>query len=155
MSKFFTFSDHVQKALESEDKYEAIRNLMFDLASGEDIYDKNGKKVTKKEANDKLRGLIRNKIFGLSDKPTKKERKRAYEKHAREFFDFIEEVVELKLDSGQRSSEFFNDFVDYRSIADDDQLKFRTEDKTLINIARVSGEHHDFRKNRVRVVRAA
>lgn len=144
MSKFFTFSDHMQKALESEDKYEAIRNLMFDLASGEDIYDKNGKKVTKKEANDKLRGLIRNKIFGLSDNPTKKERKRAYEKHAREFFDFIEEVVELKLDSGWRSSEFFNDFVDYRSIADDDQLKFRTEDKTLINIARVSGEHHDF-----------
>ena len=100
MSKFFTFSDHMQKALESEDKYGAIRNLMFDLASGEDIYDKNGKKVTKKEANDKLRGLIRNKIFGLSDNPTKKERKRAYEKHAREFFDFIEEVVELKLDSG-------------------------------------------------------
>jgi hypothetical protein len=144
----------MQKALESEDKYEAIRNLMFDLASGEDIYD-GDKKITRKEANDKLRALIRTKIFGLSDKPTKKERKRAYEKHGREFFDFIEEVVELKLDSGWRASEFFNQFVDYRSIADDDSLKFRTEDKSLINIARVSGELHDFKTDRIRVVRAA
>ena len=143
MSKFFTFSEHVQNALGNEENYEAIKNLMFDLASGEDIYD-GDRKITKKEANDKLRGLIRNKIFGLSDKPTKKERKRAYEKHAREFFDFIEEVVELQLNSGWRASEFFNDFVDYRSIADDDQLRFRTEDKSLINLARVNGESHDF-----------
>ena len=118
---------------------------MFDLASNEDIYDKNGKKVTKKEANDKLHKLI-NGIFELGEHPTKKERKRAYDKHFREFFDIIEEVVELKLNSGWKQTEFFNTFVDYRNKKNDDRLDFIIEDKTLINIARVSGEHHDFSK---------
>ena len=149
------FSQHVQNVLGSEDKQNAVKNLMFDLASGEDIFDKNGNKVTKKEANDKLRKFIRNDIFELDEHSSKKERKRAYEKHGREFFDIIEEVIELKLDSGWKQSEFFNTFVDYRNKKVDDRLDFVTEDKSLVNIARVSGEHHDFWYviKRVRIVK--
>lgn len=143
MKKFFTFSQHVQAVFENEDNYEAVRNLMFDLASGEDIYDAEGNKVTKKEANDKLREYAR-KIFEIDETSTRRDRKRAYEKHSREWFSIIEEVIDRKINTGFTENEFFEQFVDRRNLAMGDDYDFIAESPIYLNVAKVSGQHHDF-----------
>lgn len=148
MHKVFS-TEHLNRIFAEENSWESVRNLMFDLASGAEIYDEENEKViSKREANDKLRKVIYN-VLGLSDHPTKRDRKRALKKHGEELFEIIEEVVDLEVATGFHNSEFFNDFVEYRNIADGDALEFWTEDKTILSISRVSGAHHDFSLQRI------
>lgn len=123
--------------------YDAVRNLMFDLATGEDIFDEDGNKVSKREANDKLRKVVYA-ILELSENPTKRDRKRAFKKHGTELFEIIEEVVDMVVETGFHENEFFNDYVEYRNIAAGDDVEFWTDEKIVLSIARVSGSHHDF-----------
>jgi len=123
--------------------YDAVRNLMFDLANGEDIFDEDGNKVSKREANDKLRKVVYA-ILELPEKCTKRDRKRAFKKHGAELFEIIEEVVDMVVETGFHDNEFFNDYVEYRNIAAGDDVEFWTDEKIVLSIARVSGAHHDF-----------
>lgn len=123
--------------------YDAVRNLMFDLARGEDIFDEDGNKVSKREANDKLRKVIFS-VLELSDGATKRDRKRAIKRHGAELFEIIEEVVDMIVETGFHENEFFNDYVEYRNIAAGDATEFWTDEKIILSIARVSGAHHDF-----------
>ena len=71
--------------------YDEVKNLMYDLAVGNEIFD--GERVVPKaEAEEKLRTVCQ-KIFGVTADSSKRELKRAYREHGREFFDIIEEVV--------------------------------------------------------------
>ena len=57
MSKKINFSAHVMNVFnEMETNYEEIKNLMYDLAVGNDIYDED-RLVSKSEAEDKLRSI--------------------------------------------------------------------------------------------------
>ena len=125
--------------------YDAVRNLMFDLAQGEDIFDEDGNKVSKREANDKLRKVVYT-VLELPEKCTKRDRKRALKKHGAELFEIIEEVIDMIVDTGFHDNEFFNDYVEYRNIAAGDDTEFWTDEKIVLSIARVSGAHHDFCK---------
>lgn len=144
MGKMNFSTAHLNAVFADEGKYDSVKNLMFDLASGKDIYD-GETKITKQEANEKVRNIIFE-ILGLDEKSTKRDRKRAMKKHGEELFEIIEDVVDLEIAHGFTENEFFNDFVDRRSIADDDQLEFVTEDDTILSVAKVSGQHHDFNK---------
>lgn len=57
MSKKMNFSAHVMNVFnEMETTYEDIKNLMYDLAMGNEIYDAESDRViSKNEAEDKLR----------------------------------------------------------------------------------------------------
>ena len=123
--------------------YDAVRNLMFDLANGEDIFDEDGNRISKREANDKLRKVIFA-VLDLPEKATKRDRKRALKKHGAELFEIIEEVVDMIVETGFHENEFFNDYVEYRNIAAGDDVEFWTDEKIILSIARVSGAHHDF-----------
>lgn len=123
--------------------YEGFRNLMFDLANGEDIFDEEGNKISKRKANDQLREVVYS-ILELNDRPTKRDIKRALKKHGTELFEVIEEVVDMVVDTGFHENEFFNDFVEYRNIAAGDSVEFWTDEKMILSIAKVSGSHHDF-----------
>lgn len=142
MKKMFS-TQHLKNVFAEENKYEAVKNLMFDLASGIDIFDEDGRQISKSEANEKVRKVIFE-ILELGDKPTKRDRKRALKKHKDELFEIIEDVIDLQIETGFRNNEFFNDFVDYRNIAMDDSIEFYIEDKTVLAITKVSGQHHDF-----------
>lgn len=136
-------TQHLRDVFAEDGKYDATKNLMFDLSMGRDIYDQNGKKISKAEANDANRKVIFE-ILELNDKPTKRDIKRALKRHKDELFEIIEDDVDLKIETGFQENEFFNEFVDRRSIAQDDEINFYTDDTSVISIARVSGEHHDF-----------
>ena len=84
----FNFGSRITSIFEKmETSYEEVKNLMFDLYRNE--LDEG---VTKKEAEEKLRNFSLE-IFGLTKDSSKRDRKRAYEKYGREFFDVIEEVI--------------------------------------------------------------
>lgn len=101
--KKINFSNHVMNIFsEMETNYEEIKNLMFDLTVGNDIYDdESGRVVPKAEAEDKLRGICQ-KVFGVSKDSSPRELKRAVRDHSREFFDIIEEVVDVVISNGDR-----------------------------------------------------
>lgn len=142
MKKMFS-TQHLRNVFAEEGKYEALKNLMFDLASGVDIFDEDGRQISKSEANDKVRGIIFE-ILELGEKPTKRDRKRALKKHKDELFEIIEEVIDRQVEMGFRDNEFFNEFVDYRNIAMDDAIEFYVDDNTILAVTKVSGQHHDF-----------
>lgn len=138
------FSSHIMSVFSVEKvDYEALKNLMYDLAVGNEIYDEaEGRVISKREANDKVLSISR-KIFGIDEKSTKRDRMRAYRDHGREFFDIIEETVDDFLSSGFQGSEFFDQFVDYRNQALDDEMQFWTEKEIILNIAKAGRTHHD------------
>ena len=141
MIKVFS-TEHLNTVFADADKYEGFRNLMFDVAQGKEIYD-DEKKISNSEANDNIRKVVYE-ILGINENSSKKDRKRAMKRHGLELFEVIEEVIDLKLASGFRESEFFNNFVEMRNLAEGDRPEFWTDDKTVLAIAKISGDHHDF-----------
>lgn len=143
--KKLNFSNHVMNVFsEMETNYDEVKNLMFDLAMGNEIYDEeSGRVVPKAEAEAKLRSVCQ-KVFGVNENSSKRELKRAYREHGREFFDIIEEVVDVVISNGFKDNEFFNQFVDYRNLALGDAYEFYSEDDVILSIAKVGTSHHDY-----------
>ena len=141
--KKLNFSAHVMNVFsELETNYDEVKNLMFDLAIGNEIFD-GDRVVPKAEAEEKLRSVCQ-KIFGVTADSSKRELKRAYREHGREFFDIIEEVVDVVISNGLKDNELFNQFVDYRNIALGDAYEFYSEDEVILSIAEVGVSHHDY-----------
>ena len=105
MIKVFS-TEHLRNIF-AETPYESVRNLMFDLAMGNDIVD-DGKVIGKQEANDKLRKLVFQILDIHEEKPTKRTLHRAMRKHGEELFEVIEEVVDLKIEEGLRENDFIS-----------------------------------------------
>lgn len=143
--KKLNFSAHVMNVFsEMETNYDEVKNLMFDLAMGNEIYDEeSGRVVPKAEAEAKLRSICQ-KVFGVNENSSKRELKRAYREHGREFFDIIEEVIDVVISNGFKDNEFFNNFVDYRNIALGDAYEFYMEKDVILSIAKVGVSHHDY-----------
>lgn len=137
------FSNHVMEVFSKNDTtYEETKNLMTDLVSGAEIYDEDGKVMPKAQANAGLRKLIYE-ILELDEGCTKRDRERAMRKHGDDLFSIIEEVVDITVETGFKDVEFFNEFVEYRNLAIDDQYDFVATDKTILAVAKVVGQHHD------------
>lgn len=139
MSKNMIFSQHIIDVFaKNETSYDEVKNLMFDLYKGE--LDEG---VSRREAEDKLRSLTRE-IFGLTKDSSKRDRKRAYEAHGREFFDVIEEISDFTVTTGLRENEWFNSLVNYRNLADGDENLFTNEAiDTILAIGTMGKRHHD------------
>ena len=127
-----------------------VRNLMFDLATGRKIFDDSAnREIGKDEANDKLRSIMFEKL-GLNERSTEKQINRALKsERAAEFFEVIEEVIEKEVEYGWKDNEFFNNFVETRNLADGDRTDFWTDEDIILNVAKVSGDHHDYTAQRL------
>ena len=121
----------------------AVKNLLFDSALGKEMYDGN-QKISIIESDEKIAQLCYE-YTGLTKDSSKKQIKRALEtEKGREFFEVIEEAIELKVQTGMKENEFFNEFVDRRNLKDGDENSFWVDDPEIIlNVAKVSGDNHD------------
>lgn len=121
------------------------KNLMFDLASGREIYDdEQGRVISKAEANDAVRNVCFEQL-GLDAKSTEKQIKRALKSdRATALFEVIEEIIEQEIEYGFRDNEFFNNFVEMRNLADGDRTDFWTDEDIILNVAKVSGDQHSY-----------
>ena len=138
------FSQNVMNVfMQNDTNYSEVKNLMTDLARGREMFDADGNKIAKADAEKKLLDLSRA-IFGLSEGYTPREFKRAMRDHSREWFDVIEEIVDEYIQTGMQENEFFNDFVDYRNLALGQENMFYAPEDIILSIAKVGVSHHDY-----------
>lgn len=153
MSKKIMFSDlnaRVQGIFGNEDNFEGYKNLIFDVANGVTVYDEEGNVIDKKSADKKIRKFVYE-ILGINETSSKRDRKRAMKKHGDELFEVIEDVIDFKVETGFKESEFFNQFVEERNIKRGDSQEFWTDEDVILSVVKVAGDHHDFNSSRVRI----
>lgn len=121
-----------------------IKELMFDLADNKTVYSKDeNRELSLTESNDLLRNICFEKT-GLNEKSTERDIRRALKKEsAREFFEIIEEILDEFVPEGFKDNEFFDKFVETKNLKDGDANEFWTDRDIILNVAKVSGSHHD------------
>ena len=122
---------------------EEFRQLKFDaahnaLATG----------VTQKAASDKIRLAM---FTTLEIEPTQniKTLRKAMRRHKLDIYEIIEDVVEDKLVSGWKESEWFDQFVEMKSLALGDANEFYSKKPVYLTVSKVSGNHHDITVQRL------
>ena len=149
---FSDLSAHVQEVFTNlcedgvtpEENYEGFKKLTYDLNHNPtEIYDEEGNKISKKDANDAVRKFVFA-IMGLNEHSTKRDRKRAMDRHSIELFEVMEEEIDIKVETGFQESEFFNEYVEQRNLARGDSQEFWTNEKVILSVTKISGDHHDF-----------
>lgn len=143
MKKFST-DNLVRVFSKPENDYEGFKSFMYDYTHGIAVYDEDGNAVTPAQADAKINAVFFD-ILGLdiNEKPSKKELKRAMRKHGVELMEVLEDIFEMKVATGFEENEFFNEFVEKKSIPAGDRNEFWSEKETILTVGKVSGDHHD------------
>lgn len=129
--------------------YDQFNNLMQDRYFGRDCFDKDGHKVDGYTADQQIVAVF-NDVLGIDYKnATKRERKRAMEDHGKELFRIMEDTIDIAKERGFQANEWYNQFVEERNLAMGDDNLFTTNDEVILNVARVSGDHHDISLRRL------
>mgnify|MGYP007076793717 CR=1 FL=1 len=143
------FANLCEDGVTPEENYEGFKKLTYDLNHNpNEIYDSDGNKRSKKEAEDSVRKFVFA-IMGLTEHSTKRDRKRAMDKHGIELFEVMEEEIDIKVETGFRESEFFNNYVEQRNLSRGDSQEFWTNEKVILSVTKISGDHHDFTLQRL------
>lgn len=143
------FANLCEDGVTPEENYEGFKKLTYDLNHNpNEIYDEDGNKRSKKEAEDSVRKFVFA-IMGLTEHSTKRDRKRAMNKHGIELFEVMEEEIDIKVETGFRESEFFNNYVEQRNLSRGNSQEFWTNEKVILSVTKISGDHHDFTLQRL------
>lgn len=146
------FNDHtiaVFTAMNTD--YESMNNLMQDFALGREIYDTESDRViTKTEANAKILDFSRQ-ILGITDIKDVKATRRALRDNHREWFDIIEDTVDKVIEVGLKENDWFQELVEYKSIAYGDRQDFVIEEAdAILSVAKAGTSHNDHYLQRLR-----
>lgn len=146
------FSNHINEVFANADtNYEGVKNLLTDLALGREMFDEDGNRISKADAESKVRE-INMAIFGLAKDYSPREFDRAMRDHSREWFDVVEETVDEYITYGMRESELFNQLVNLRSRAlGQDNLFWIEEDDVILSVNKVGTSHSDYALQRLGV----
>lgn len=118
--------------------YDEVKNLMFDLYRNE-----LGDGISKRQAEDRLREITRQ-YFGVSKTSSKRDRKRAYDKYGRSYFDVIEEIEDFVVTTGLRENEWFNTLCNYKNLKEGDENLFTNNAiDTILAVGTMGKRHHD------------
>lgn len=140
MSNIITF-DQLSKDIfaKYDATYEEAKNLMIDLFTGNLVG------MSKAEANDKLRNLLKG-CYGLDgvERPTARQLRYAHIDHDRQVYAIIEEAIDITVSLGLSANEWFNVLVNNKNIAQGDENLFVVEeDNVILSVARMGKRHHD------------
>lgn len=150
MKNRMIFSNHVNSVFANmETDYESMKNVMTDLAMHREMYDDEGKIISRQVAEDKLHSFWMS-FFELEEKYTPREYNRAMDAHEKEFFQVIEEVVDEYIAWGIRENEVFNQLVNVRSRAlGQDNLFWVPERDIILSVNEVGTSHSDYSLQRL------
>ena len=128
----------------------SVKNLMFDLGAGREIYDAEaGRVISKSEASDTIRKACFD-YLGITKDSTDKQIKRALNsERGTQFFEVIEEIIDVQIAHGLSANEFFNTYVETKNLADGDRNEFWVDDEVLLTVGKTSGDHHDLSVQRL------
>lgn len=144
MGKNIRFSEHTNTVFEAMNtNYEAMNNLMCDLALGRQIYDaETDSVISKAEANQKVYDFSL-KVLGIDDKNDKKQVRRAFRDHGREWMDVIEDTIDATISANLTGTDFWSALVESKNIADGDRNDFIVHKDSYLSVAEVGRSHHD------------
>lgn len=143
------FSNLCKDGVTPEENYEGFKKLTYDLNHNpNEMFDDEGNKITKREAESAVRKFVYA-IMGLNENSTKRDRNRAMKKHGIELFEVMEEEIDIKVETGFKESEFFNNYVETRNLSRGDRQEFWTDDKVVLSTTKIAGDHHDFTLQRL------
>lgn len=127
-----------------ENDYEGFRTFLFDFTHGREVYDEDGNKVNARQANEKINKVVFD-ILNLDpeSKPSKRDIRRAMDRHGLEVYEVLEEALDFKVETGFHENEFFNEFVEMKSGKQGDRNEYWTEKDVILTVAKTSGSHHD------------
>ncbi|MEW5569604.1 hypothetical protein [Rossellomorea marisflavi] len=111
---------------------------------GVDLYKKQVQDYSQAQGNDVMRKAFIE-ILG-TDKPDY----RQFRKHKVEVFEIIEEVLAQTITDGM-ATPFFDQFVEYRDLDLGDSNEFYVEDRTMLTVARHSGNHWNIRRQKLNI----
>lgn len=103
---------------------------------------------TDEEANAKIRE-INFAVLGLNENAKRKEIRQAIRRNRIVVNEILEEVIPALLKSGWRDNPFFREYVEYKSMDDEDANLFHVEDDTILTVSKISGGHHDLVRQRL------
>ena len=146
MNTFYNFSANVKNAFNNdENQYMNFSKLLSDYRRG--VFEAG---ITKADADKLLKEKFRL-IIGVDEKASAKEVRRAVEAHKHEIFAVMEDTIEDMLTSGWTDNEFFRDFVEVKNLALHDTNEFVSEDKTILSVGKIEGNHWDIDRQRLGV----
>ena len=142
MSK--TFNAHVNAVFAAMNtNYDEMNNLMQDVALGRELYDaENDRKISKAEANAKILDFSRQ-ILGITDPTDSTQVRRCWRDNARQWFDVIEDTLNVTIETGLLESDWFNQLVETKSIGYHDRQDFYIEKDALLAVSTAGTSHHD------------
>ena len=138
------FSEHTKAVFAAmETTYDEMNNLMQDVALGREIYDaESDRKISKAEANAKILDFSR-KVLGIEDIKNATEVRRAIRDNGRQWFDIIEDTVNVAVTVGLQENDWFNELVDRKTIGYHDRQDFYVETEAILSVAKAGTSHHD------------
>lgn len=143
------FANLCEDGVTPEENYEGFKRLTYELNHNpNEIFDEEGNRISKKDAESAVRKFVFA-IMGLNENSSKRDRNRAMKKHHNELFEVMEDEIDIKVETGFKESEFFNNYVETRNIARGDRQEFWTDDKVILSVAKIAGDHHDFTLQRL------
>lgn len=142
------------KKLFSVERVNTLFNEQYDFDGFVNLMIDAGNKVvankTDEEANAKIRE-INFAILGLNENAKKKEVRQAIRRNRIVINEILEEVIPALLKTGWRENPFFREYVEYKTMDDDEANLFHVEDDTILTVSKFSGGHHDLESSRVRI----
>lgn len=146
MGKFMNFATTTQAAFDNDESaYMNFSQLLADYNRG--VFQSG---ITKADADEMIKEKFRL-IMGVDETASKKDIRRAIQRHKNEIFEVIEDTVDNMLTSGWTNNEFFHDFVEIKNLALGDANEFETEDQTVLTVGKLSGDHWDIDRQRLGV----
>ena len=143
------FANLCEDGVTPEENYEGFKRLTYELNHNpNEIFDEEGNCISKKDAESAVRKFVFA-IMGLNENSSKRDRNRAMKKHHNELFEVMEDEIDIKVETGFKESEFFNNYVETRNLARGDRQEFWTDDKVILSVAKIAGDHHDFTLQRL------
>lgn len=142
------FSEHTMAVFaEMGTDYEGMTNLMLDVAFNREIVN-DGEKISKADANAKILEFS-HRILGIEDVKDAKAVRRAIRDNGRELFDVLEDVIDQTMIVGLQSTDWYNEFVEDKSIAYHDRQDFYVENTALLAVAKAGTSMHDHQIQRI------
>lgn len=138
------FNEHTMAVFSAMNtNYDEMNNLMQDLALGREIYDaESDRKISKAEANAKILDFSRQ-ILGITDIKDATEVRRAWRDNGRQWFDIIEDTVNVAVTVGLQENDWFNELVESKTIGYHDRQDFYVENDAILSVAKAGTSHHD------------
>lgn len=143
-----TFSERVLNVFNAfNTNHECMTALMSDLALGREIYDAETDKVIPKAEAEATVLEFSRQILGVTPEMIEhkdaKAIKRAFRDNKRDWYDVIEDTLDITTVTGIQASEWFNNLANTINIGYGDRQDLIAETESVLSVATVGTSHHD------------